>query len=85
MNGEFLTRNTEIAIFVLAAGGPLPTAQELDPGRVTFAFLDPAGEWKRLGASAKFHAEVWRMYSGPKIGLFIVGRSCLRGTSAACP
>jgi hypothetical protein len=50
MTGEFLTRNLYVASYILAIGGPMPTAKDQDEGPISFAFEDPTGEWKRLAA-----------------------------------
>lgn len=48
MNGEFLTRNQNVAAYVLAIGGPVPVCEDLDQGYFTFRFADESGEWKRV-------------------------------------
>jgi len=38
MNGEFLTRNQNVAAYVLAIGGPYPSCEDMDQGYFTFRF-----------------------------------------------
>jgi hypothetical protein len=48
MNGLFVTRNLQVAAYLVALGAPFPTtkAEESNrPGVVTFEFPDPTGEW----------------------------------------